>query len=95
MSKQFAAVSADDLHAAREQAASWDDAVIRAARGEVVAVIAHGEHVADVVPSGELDRLRETIEVLSDSDAVRALADAEPVVVGRDAIRSLVAKRDE
>jgi antitoxin (DNA-binding transcriptional repressor) of toxin-antitoxin stability system len=88
-------VSADDLHAAREQAASWDDAVARAARGETVAVIAHGEHVADVVPSGELDRLRETIEVLSDSDAVRALADAEPVVVGRDAIRSLVAKRDE
>ncbi|MHB1488674.1 MAG: hypothetical protein ACYCS7_06950 [Acidimicrobiales bacterium] len=45
---------------------------------------AHGEHVADLVSSGELDRLRETIEVLSDADAVQALADAEPVVVGRD-----------
>ena len=65
----------------------------RAEHGETVAVIAHGEHVADVVPSGELARLRETIEVLADTDAVRALADAEPVVHGRDAIRALVAER--
>jgi hypothetical protein len=56
-------------------------------------VIAHGEHVADVVPSGELARLRETIEVLADSDAVQALADTEPVVHGRDAIRALLAER--
>ncbi len=34
---------------------------------------AHGNHVADVVPSGELDRLRETIEVLSDTELVRDL----------------------
>jgi hypothetical protein len=27
--------------------------------------------VADIVPSGELDRLRETIEVLSDTELVR------------------------
>jgi hypothetical protein len=47
----------------------------------------------DVVPSGELDRLRETIEVLSDPDAMRALADTEPVVRGRDAIRALAAER--
>ena len=32
----------------------------RSLGGETVAVIAHGEHVADVVPSDELDRLRET-----------------------------------
>jgi len=90
-----AVVSADDLHSVREQAASWDDAATRAAAGETVAVIAHGEHVADVVPSRELDRLRETIDVLSVSGAVRALADAEAVVVGRQTIRSLVAKRTE
>jgi hypothetical protein len=45
------------------------------------------------VPSGELDRLRETIEVLSDPAAMRALVDTEPVVRGRDAIRALVAER--
>jgi antitoxin (DNA-binding transcriptional repressor) of toxin-antitoxin stability system len=70
-----------------------DDAVRRAENGETVAVIAHGKHVADVVPSGELDRLRETIEVLSDPDAVQALADTEPVVFGRDTISALVAER--
>jgi len=40
-------------------------------------VIADGEHVANVAPSGKLERLPETIEVLSDSDAVRALSDIE------------------
>lgn len=48
-----------------------------------------------MVPSGELERLRETVEVISDTDAVRALADTELAVVGREAIRSLVAKRNE
>jgi antitoxin (DNA-binding transcriptional repressor) of toxin-antitoxin stability system len=86
MSKQLVSVSTDGLEA-------WNDAVRRAENGETVAVIAHGKHVADVVPSGELDRLRETIEVLSDPEAVQALADTEPVVFGRDAIRALVAER--
>ncbi|MEV5539205.1 hypothetical protein AB0L13_20295 [Saccharopolyspora shandongensis] len=66
MSEQPVSVSADGL-------ASWNEAVQRAERGESVPVIAHGEHVADVVPSGEIDRLRETIEVLADSDLVRDL----------------------
>ena len=86
-------VSADDLHAASTQAAAWDNAVRRAEQGETVAVIAHGEHVADVVPSGELDRLRETIEVLSDSEAMRDLQDDEVAVHGLDAIEALVAAR--
>jgi len=65
MSELPVSVSADGLE-------SWNDAVRRAEHGEVVAVIAHGKHVADVVPSGELDRLRETIEILSDPDAYEA-----------------------
>src|SRR5260370_7726028 len=71
VSEQPTSVSADGL-------ASWNDAVRRAERGDTVAVIAHGEHVADVVPSGELDRLRETVAVLPDSDLVRALAEGLP-----------------
>jgi len=43
--------------------------------GDTVAVVAHGDHVADVVPSGELERLRDTIDVLSDTDLVRDLID--------------------
>jgi hypothetical protein len=38
-------------------------------------VIAHGDHVAEIVPPGELDRPRETIEVLADSELVRDLRD--------------------
>lgn len=93
MSEQPIAVSADDLYTTSRQTASWHEAVQRAEHGETVAVIAHGKHVADVVPSGELDRLRETIEVLSDTELVRALADTTPVVQGRDAIRALIADR--
>src|SRR2546429_4014794 len=66
-------LSGDDLHAATRQASLWEQAVRRAEQGETVAVIAHGDHVADVVPSGELDRLRETIEVLPDTELVRDL----------------------
>ena len=56
-----------------EDQPAWAEIVRRAERGESIAVIAHGDHVADVVPSGELDRLRETIEVLSDTELVRDL----------------------
>ena len=93
MTTQPGVVSVDDLRAAGAPAVSWSEAVRRVEHGDTVAVVDDGEHVADVVPADELDRLRETIAVLSDTEAVRALADAEAVVVGRDAIRSLVAKR--
>ena len=56
-----------------EDQPAWVEIVRRAEHGESVAVIAHGDHVADIVPSGELDRLRETIEVLSDTELVRDL----------------------
>src|SRR5258708_1600561 len=39
-----------------EDEPSWAEVVRRAEHGESVSVIAHGDHVADVVPSGELDR---------------------------------------
>jgi antitoxin (DNA-binding transcriptional repressor) of toxin-antitoxin stability system len=81
-------VSAEEL-----RTPAWSDAVRRAEHGETVAVIAHGEHMADVVPSGELDRLRETIDVLSDPAARAALDDTEPVVFGADAVRALIADR--
>ena len=56
-----------------EDQPSWAEIVRHAEHGESVSVIAHGDHVADIVPSGELDRLRETIEVLSDAELVREL----------------------
>lgn len=56
-----------------EDQPSWNEVVRHAEHGESVSVMAHGEHVADVVPSGELDRLRDTIEVLTDTELVRDL----------------------
>ena len=89
----MSAVSEQPVSVSADGPGSWSDAVRRAERGEVVAVISHGEHVADVVPSGELDRLRETIEVLSDPDALRALTDTEIDLTGIEAIQELVAER--
>jgi antitoxin (DNA-binding transcriptional repressor) of toxin-antitoxin stability system len=73
MSEELVSVTTDGLHAASEYARSWEQAVERAERGETVAVLAHGRHVADVVPSGQIERLRETIDVLSDNDLLREL----------------------
>jgi len=73
MSEEPISVTTDGLHAASEHARSWEQAVERAERGETVAVLAHGRHVADVVPSGEIERLRETIDVLSDNELLREL----------------------
>ncbi len=66
-------VSEPEFAVRAEDQPAWAEIVRRAESGESVAVIAHGDHVADVVPSGELDRLRETIEVLSDTELVRDL----------------------
>lgn len=73
MSEEPVSVSTDGLHAASEQAQTWERAVERAERGESVAVLAHGRHVADVVPSGEIERLRETIDVLADNELLHEL----------------------
>ena len=89
-------VSVDALN---EQASAWQNAVRQAEAGQSVAIISHGEHVADVVPSGELERLRETIEVLSDAatradldEAKRSIEEGD-VLRGADAIRAVVENR--
>jgi antitoxin (DNA-binding transcriptional repressor) of toxin-antitoxin stability system len=66
-------VSEPEFSVRAEDQPSWAEIVRHAELGESVSVIAHGDHVADIVPSGELDRLRETIEVLSDTELVREL----------------------
>lgn len=66
-------VSESTLTVQAEDQPSWAEVVRSVEHGESVSVIAHGVHVADVVASGELERLRETIEVLSDSDLVQDL----------------------
>ena len=83
-----------------EDEPSWAEVVRHAEHGESVSVVAHGNHVADVVPSGELERLRETIEVLSDTELVRdlreGLADAHAgrVFSAEQIAADLAARRD-
>jgi hypothetical protein len=82
-----------------EDQPSWAEIVRHPEHGESVSVIAHGGHLADIVPSGELDPLRETIEVLSDTGLVwelsEGLADARAgrVVPAEQVAADLAARR--
>ena len=93
MSEPVATIRAEDEP-------SWAEVIRHAEHGESVSVIAHGDHVADVVPSGELERLRETIEILSDTELVRdlreGLADAHAgrVFSAEQTAADLAARRD-
>lgn len=84
---------------AGDDAQAWDAAAREAASGRTVAVVVDGKHVADVVPTGELDRLRETIDVLSDRALMADLVESREGAVagdtlrGVDAIRALVHAR--
>jgi antitoxin (DNA-binding transcriptional repressor) of toxin-antitoxin stability system len=84
-----------------EDEPSWADVIRHAEHGEQVAVIAHGRHVADVVPSGELDRLHETIAVLSDSELMHDLSEglaeirAGHVFSAEQIAADLAARREE
>jgi antitoxin (DNA-binding transcriptional repressor) of toxin-antitoxin stability system len=92
-------VSEPAISVRAEDHPSWAEVIRHAEHGESVSVIAHGNHVADVVPSGELERLRETIEVLSDTELVRdlreGLADAAGgrVFPAEDIAADLAARR--
>jgi antitoxin (DNA-binding transcriptional repressor) of toxin-antitoxin stability system len=90
MSEEPVSVSTDALHAASEHARSWEQAVDWAERGETVAVLAHGRHVADVVPSGEIERLRETIDLLSDNDLLHFRVGAVPAGCQRAQLDAIV-----
>lgn len=67
------------------------------ALGRTVRLVQHGdEPVADIIPDSLLQELEETIEALSDSEAVQALIEAREaaargdLVRGTDAVRSLL-----
>jgi hypothetical protein len=96
MSEAAREIPLAELHAHPER---WDEAVASAARGQVITVTAGDKRLAAVVPADQSDlvaRLRETIDVLSDSDAVRAIVESRASIArgegirGRDAIRGLL-----
>jgi antitoxin YefM len=78
----------------------WGKALGSVERGRVVRLVrGDHEHVADIVPDGFLEELEETLEVLADSEAVRALVEAREasargdVVRGAEAVRALLDER--
>ncbi|MEV4354072.1 hypothetical protein [Nonomuraea sp. NPDC049625] len=96
MSEAAQEIPLEELHAHPER---WDEAVASAARGQVVTVTGEGKRLAAVVPADQPDlvaRLRETIDVLSDSEAVQAIVDSRASIArgeglrGKDAIRGLL-----
>ena len=87
----------EELHA---HPSMWDRALDLAEHGSVVRLVGDdGRRVTAIVPTDLIDELLETVEVLSDSDAVRSLAEAREavargdVVRGRDAVRRLLDER--
>lgn len=96
MSEAAREIPLEELHAHPER---WDEAVASAARGQVVTVTGGGKRLAAVVPADQPDlvaRLRETIDVLSDTEAVQAIVDSRTSIArgeglrGKDAIRGLL-----
>jgi hypothetical protein len=94
MSKPVVSVQAEDQP-------SWTDVLQHTGHGgDGRRVVADGRHVADVVPSGELGRLHETLAVLSDGDLVRDLveglgdAKAGRVFPAADIAADFAARRD-
>lgn len=96
MSEAAREIPLEELHAHPER---WDEAVASASKGQVVTVTGDGKRLAAVVPADQpelITRLRETIDVLSDTDAVQALIESRASIAngeglrGRDAIRGLL-----
>lgn len=67
--------------------------------GRIVALVRGGERIADIVPDTLIQELEDTIEVLSDTEAVQALIEAREAVArgdvlrGTDAVRALLDDR--
>ncbi len=78
---------------------AWSKARKSIENGDVVALTADGKRIAEIVPMGLVDELEETVEILSDNEAVQALLDARrsieegDVVQGVDAVRALLDQR--
>lgn len=99
MSEAAFEIALEELHAHPER---WDEAVASAARGKVIALTDRGERLAAVVSAdqiGLVERLQETVDVLSDTEAVMAIVEsrnsiaAGESVYGSEAIRALLDHR--
>ncbi|WP_449060459.1 type II toxin-antitoxin system prevent-host-death family antitoxin [Planomonospora algeriensis] len=83
----------EDLHAHPER---WDEAVGSAVHGKVITLTGRGERLAAVVPAEQIDlveRLQETIDVLSDTEAVQAIMESRRSITAGEGVRGVEAVR--
>ncbi len=64
------------------------------AHGRVVKLVSHGNRIAAIVPADLLEELQETVDVLSDSEAVQNLVEGRQAVARGDVVRGARAVRD-
>lgn len=72
---------------------AWTKARESIKNGQVVGLTADGERVAEIVPMGFVDGLEETVEILSDNEAVQALLDARRSIEEGDVVKDVDAVR--
>lgn len=99
MSEAAREIPLEELEAHPER---WHEAVSSATHGQVIALTGAGKRLAAVVPADQMDlvdRLQETLEVLSDTEAVHAIVESRRSIAagegtrGVDALRALVDQR--
>lgn len=93
MSDPAREIPLEELHAHPER---WDEAVGSATHGKVVALTGQGRTLAAVVPADQIDlveRLQETIDVLSDDEAVQAIVESRRAIAAGEGVRGIEAIR--
>ena len=84
-------MTTDSLRNVKDRFSEFVDRVDR--EHERVVVTRNGRPAAVLISPDDLDSLEETLELLSDSDAVKDLIDAEAAVASGDVVRGIDAVR--
>jgi len=84
-------MTTDSLRNVKDRFSEFVDRVDR--EHERIVVTRNGRPAAVMISPDDLDSLEETLAILGDTDAVKALAEAEAAVVAGDVVRGVEAVR--
>lgn len=85
------ATTTDSLRNVKDRFSEFVDRVAR--EHDRIVITRHGRPTAVLISPDDLDSLEETLELLNDQDAIRALVEAEAAVAAGDVVRSVDAVR--
>ena len=85
------AMTTDSLRNVKDRFSEFVDRVDR--EHERIVVTRNGRPAAVMISPDDLDSLEETLAILGDTDAVKALAEAEATVASGDVVRGVEAVR--